>query len=105
PAVMHWKISNNFAHVATRSDLQLYPEHIVRPLYEARDVDSLLANPYFHEDFVGLGPYRVDKWGSDGTIVFKRFEDFFLGVPKIGTLVHHSYGNGSGVLTALLAGA
>jgi peptide/nickel transport system substrate-binding protein len=102
--VMHWKGSNNLAHVVTRTDLQIYPDHIVRPLWEAGNVDAMLAHPYFHEEFVGLGPYRIDRWGSDGTITFKRFEDFFLGTPKIGTIVHHTVASGQGVLTALLAG-
>lgn len=103
--VMHWRTTNNVAHVATRTDLQIHPEHIVRPLWEAREVDPLLAHPQFHEGFVGLGPYRIERWNPDGTIVFKRFEDFFLGPPKIGTIVHHSVSNAVGVLTMLLAGA
>jgi len=102
--VMHWKLTTGFAHVLTRSDLTLHPEHIVRPAWEAGDVDRLLAHPQFHEGFVGLGPYRIERWGQDGTVVFKPFEDFYLGPPKIGTLVHYSASNAVGVLTQLLAG-
>lgn len=104
-AVMHWKVANVFAHVATRTDLHIYPEHIVRPLIEGGDMQQLMAHPYSHEGFVGLGPYRIERWTDDGTIVFKRFEDFFLGPPKIGTIVHHTTANAIGVLTLLLAGA
>jgi peptide/nickel transport system substrate-binding protein len=102
---MHWRNTNNFAHIATRSDLHLHPEHIVRPLWEAGDVDHMLAQPFFQQGFVGLGPYRIDRWESDGTIVFKRFEDFFLGPPRIGTIVHHSVSSALNVLTLLLAGS
>ena len=103
-AVLHWRSATNQASLLARNDFQIHPEHIVRPLWEARDPDSLLAHPYFHEGFVGLGPYRIERWTDDGTITMRRFDDFFLGTPKIGTLIHHSTSNALGVLTLLLAG-
>jgi peptide/nickel transport system substrate-binding protein len=102
--VAHWKVWNNQAQYMTTTELRIHPAHIVRPLWETQDMQSVLAHPYFHQEFVGLGPYRIERWESDGTIVFKRFDDFFLGPPKIGTLVHHPAGNSTGVLTMLLAG-
>ncbi len=104
-AIFHWKLTTNQGSLIARNDFQIHPEHIVRPLWEAHEIDPLLANPYFHEGFVGLGPYKIDRWTDDGTIIFKRFEDFFLGPPKIGTIVHHSTSNALGVLTMLLAGS
>jgi peptide/nickel transport system substrate-binding protein len=103
-AIFHWKTTTNQAHLIARNDMQIHPEHILRPLWETREVDPLLAHPYFHEEFVGLGPYRIERWSNDGTIVMKRFDDYFLGQPKIGTLVHHTTSNALGVLTMLLAG-
>jgi peptide/nickel transport system substrate-binding protein len=104
-AILHWKSTTNQANLIARNDLHIHPEHIVRPLWEAHEIDPLLAHPFFHEGFVGLGPYRIERWSDDGTIVLKRFEDFFLGTPKIGTMVHHTTSNALGVLTMLLAGS
>src|SRR5947207_234051 len=104
-AIFHWKLTTNQGSLIARNDFHIHPEHIVRPLWEAHEIDPLLAHPYFHEGYVGLGPYRVDRWSDDGTIVLKRFEDFFLGTPKIGTLIHHTTSNALGVLTMLLAGS
>jgi peptide/nickel transport system substrate-binding protein len=103
-AILHWKLTTNQGSLIARNDFHIHPEHIVRPLWDAHEIDPLLAHPFFHEGFVGLGPYKIDRWTDDGTIVMKRFEDFFLGMPKIGTLVHHSTSNALGVLTLLLAG-
>src|SRR5207249_1467221 len=55
-------------------------------------------------EFVGLGPYRIDRWNPDETIVYKPFDNFFLGRPKIGTVVVHQLESSQAILTRLLAG-
>src|SRR5665213_1713580 len=85
-AVMNWKIPNTYAHIFTPSDLYIYPEHIVRPLWESGAGEAMLSNDFFHGGFVGLGPYKVDSWTVDNSIVFSAFDDFFLGRPKIDTI-------------------
>jgi peptide/nickel transport system substrate-binding protein len=102
--VMHWKVTNNQAHIMTLSDLFIYPEHIVRPLWESGDGERILSNNFFLHEFVGLGPYRIDRWNADETIVYKPFDDFFLGRPKIGTIVMHQVESSEAILTRLLAG-
>src|SRR6266508_461500 len=61
-AVMHWRVSNNFAHAMTWSDLMIYPDHIVRPMWESGDPDRLLNSDFFKHGWIGLGPYRIDRW-------------------------------------------
>ena len=87
--VMHWRLTNNQAHIMTLSDIFIYPEHIVRPLWEAGEGDRMFSNGFFLHEFVGLGPYRLDRWNPDETLVFKPFDDFFFGRPKVGTIVVH----------------
>lgn len=103
-AVMHWKVANNFAHVITAIDMFIYPEHIVRPLWESGEGERIFADDFFQHGFVGLGPYRIERWNEDGSIVFKPFDNFFLGRPKIGTIVMHQLESSLAVLTRLLAG-
>ncbi len=103
-AVMHWKVANTFANVMTHVDLFLYPEHIVRPLWESGGGEAILADGFFHDKFVGTGPYLVDRWDPDNTIVFKPFADFYRGPPRIGTIVLHQLENSQAVLTHLLSG-
>jgi len=102
--VMHWKVTNNQAHIMTLSDIFIYPEHIVRPLWESGEGDRIFSNAFFLHEFVGLGPYRVDHWNPDETVVYKPFEDFFLGAPKIGTIVMQQLESSEALLTRLLAG-
>jgi peptide/nickel transport system substrate-binding protein len=102
--VMHWRSSNAFADAATLGDLMIYPEHLIRPVWEAGEGDRLFSHEYFREGFVGLGPYQLERWNPDGTVVFRAFDDYFLGPPKVGTIVSHIFDTPQGVLTALLAG-
>src|SRR5207248_11548724 len=103
-AVMHWKIHNTYAHLMTVSDLYIYPEHIVRPLWETGQGERILSNDFFHGGFVGLGPYRVERWDDDTSIVFRAFDDYFLGRPKIDTIVFRQFDDSQAVLTNLFAG-
>ncbi len=105
-AIFHWKTTSAFAASTSGTDFFLFPEHVVAPLVQSMgsERDKLLAQPFFHEGFVGLGAYRIESWTPDGTIVFKPFPDFFLGPPKIGTVVVRNAANGTGLLTLLLAG-
>jgi len=103
-AVMHWKISNTYAHVFTTSDLYFYPEHIVRPLWEPGQGDRMLSNDFFHGGFIGLGPYKVERWNDDNSIVFRAFDDYFLGRPKIDALTFYQFDASQPLLTRLLSG-
>ncbi len=102
--VMHWRVTNNQAHIMTLSDIFIYPEHIVRPLWESGEGDRIFSNGFFLHEFVGLGPYKLDRWNPDETLVYKPFDDFFLGRPKIGTIVMHQVESSEAILTRLLAG-
>ncbi len=102
--VMHWRLTNNLANVMTLSDLFIYPEHIVRPLWASGEADRILSDGFFLHDFVGLGPYRLERWNPDESLVFKPFDDFFLGRPKVGTIVMQQLESSEAILTRLLAG-
>jgi peptide/nickel transport system substrate-binding protein len=102
--VMHWRVSNNLANVMTLSDLFIYPEHIVRPLWEAGEGDRMLTQEFFHDGFVGLGAYRLERRTPEDGLVYKPFDEFFLGRPKIGNVVMHQLESSTQILTRLLAG-
>jgi len=82
--VFHHSASNNFANLLALSDLFIYPEHLVRSLWESGEGERILSNDVFLHGFVGLGPYRIDRWNPDESIVFKPHDGFFLGRPKMG---------------------
>ena len=64
----------------------------------------MFTNGFFLHEFVGLGPYKIDHWNAEETVVYKPFDDFFLGRPKIGTIVMQQLESSEASLTRLLAG-
>lgn len=102
--VMHWSLLNKYANSITNSDMFVFPEHIVRPLWETRDPDQIFSQPFFQHQFVGLGPYTIEQWNIDDTIVLKAFPGYFMGPPRIGTIVIHRAESTLGLVTLLLSG-
>jgi peptide/nickel transport system substrate-binding protein len=103
-AVMHWRTTNSYAHIFSTSDLFVYPEHIVRPLWDRGEGERMLGHEFFHGGFVGLGPYRVGRWNPDNSIVFEAFDDYFLGRPRIDRIIFHQFDGSGALLTQMLAG-
>lgn len=102
--VMHWKQPDARANAVSRDELHLYPEHIMRPLFASTSGDQILAHPFFHDGFVGLGAFQVDRFLTGGDVHFKPFNDFFLGPPKLSGIVLRHAATSTGMLTFLLAG-
>ena len=75
-----------------------------RPLWETRDPDQIFSQGFFQHQFVGLGPYTIDQWNIDDTIVLRPFPGYFMGAPKIGTIVIHRAESTLGLVTLLLSG-
>jgi len=80
--VATWSTPYPFADRLEHRELYPLPAHLLERQYrEAKE--SFLAQPFFNQDFVGLGPYRVNRWESGSHIELSAFDKFFLGRPKI----------------------
>lgn len=103
-AILHAKTADRFGNIMTSSHLNLYPEHILRPVWEAGEGERLFADPYFHGRFVGLGPYRLEQENVDGTQIYRAFDGFFRGRPKVSTIVTHEIDTPISLAVRVLAG-
>ncbi|MBM2809798.1 MAG: hypothetical protein HW416_557 [Chloroflexi bacterium] len=59
------------------------PRSILGPALESGSVDALVNHPFWTTEYVGLGPYRVDRWEPGAFIETSAFDRHVLGVPKI----------------------
>lgn len=58
------------------------PKHLLeRP--HSEDKLNFLQHPYFAQDFVGTGPYRIRDWTLGSQVVLEANPDYVLGRPKI----------------------
>lgn len=79
------------------------PRHKVQALYDAGDLASFEANPFWRDEWVGLGPYKMSAWEPGSHMEVVANDDYFLGRPKIDRILVRYYGDTRALLTAMIA--
>ncbi|MPZ12858.1 MAG: hypothetical protein GEU73_00255 [Chloroflexi bacterium] len=85
-------------------DFQALPRHILQEAYETQEPQSFLENSFWTVDYVGLGPFRLERWEPGAAIEAVAFDGHALGRPKIDRVVVRFMTDENTVLTNLLAG-
>jgi peptide/nickel transport system substrate-binding protein len=85
-------------------DLWPYPKDLLGEAFQG-DKDAFLDLPYFTDQYVNLGPFRLVDFGMGQNLVFERFDDFYLGRPKINRIVTQTIEDPTTALAHLKAGA
>jgi peptide/nickel transport system substrate-binding protein len=78
--VMRWKA---LYPEAAAPDLFLAARHLVEPALLAGDGDGFGNLPYWSTEFVGLGPYRLERWERGAFIAGQAVPDYALGRARI----------------------
>src|SRR5436190_7412562 len=82
----------------------VFPRHILEPALLQGDPEAYRNHPYWTLDYVGLGPYRIDRWERGSFVEGVAFPGFALGAPRI-QRVRLTWNNDTNVnLTRLLSG-
>lgn len=102
--VMDWTKTYPFAGNIVEYDLGPLPGHILELIYQDRKA-QLAGQPYWHQEFVGVGPYRVADWQPGSHLVLKTYDGFFGGRAKIDTLTFQFLTDASVTMANVLAGS
>jgi peptide/nickel transport system substrate-binding protein len=106
--VVRWRGLYPGAGTLRHGQLDPLPRHILEPPFLAfqRDAvrDSFLNHPYWTDEFVGLGPYRLERWERASLLEAVAFPGHALGRPKIDRVLIRFIEDENTVLTNLLAG-
>ncbi len=79
------------------------PKHLLeRPLGE--DKSTFFGIPYWTNDFIGAGPYKVKDWALDSHVVLSANPDYALGRPKIDELEVRFIADPATLMANVLAG-
>jgi peptide/nickel transport system substrate-binding protein len=83
------------------------PKHILGPTFTGYEQDpsmheAFLNQPYWTMEFVGLGPYRLDRWEAGSHIEAVAAASHALGRPKIDRIVVRYISDENTALTAML---
>lgn len=68
---------------ATKLEFVPLPRHILQQPFEQLTADSFAGLPYWTREYVGLGPYRLDRWEPGAFLEASAFEGYVLGRPRI----------------------
>ncbi|MPZ15478.1 MAG: hypothetical protein GEU73_13835 [Chloroflexi bacterium] len=101
--VMHWRSRYAFADQLTSFDLTILPSHLLQATFELRR-EGMSAHPYWRDEFVGLGPYRVSRWTPGSSIQLTAFDRYFLGRPHIDSVSVRFLPDDNTAMAAILSG-
>lgn len=79
------------------------PRHILEATASS-DKAAFATLPYWHEEFVGTGPYRLAEFERGSRITLEASDVYFLGQPKIDRVYMLLLGDTNALVTNLLAG-
>ncbi len=79
------------------------PRSILGPAFE-QGAQSLINNSFWTAGYVGLGPYKLDRWEPGAFLEASAFDRHVLGPPKIQHIKIQFISDANAVLASMLAG-
>lgn len=105
--IVHWKMPYFLADQAIGGQgygERPLPAHILRDVWES-DKDAFLKHDHWSKGLVGTGPFKFGEWVPGSHIVLEANPDYFLGRPKIDTLVFKFMPDTNALVANVMAGA
>jgi peptide/nickel transport system substrate-binding protein len=102
--VVKYKAPYIYANISQPGQIRAVPAHLVEEQYRRGMGEAFLNLPSWHQEFVGLGPYRLTAWELGSQMEATAFDGYFLGRPKIDRLVLRYMGDVNVMYAALNAG-
>jgi peptide/nickel transport system substrate-binding protein len=102
--VIDWKRPFADAGGLQAIDFPPLPRHLLQQSFQQDTADAFLANAFWSRSYVGLGPYRLDRWEPGAVIEASAFDGYALGAPKIARIQVRWNGDPNTVVANLLAG-
>jgi peptide/nickel transport system substrate-binding protein len=82
PTTLRIRWRQSYTDAVTPSFLPL-PRHILESALEQGHAESFGSHPYWTTEYIGAGPYRLDRWAPGAFIEGSAFDGFALGRPRI----------------------
>lgn len=103
-AVITWNAVSTAAAALDLRALWPYPAHLLAEPFQG-DKQAFQALPYFTSDYVGLGAFRLTDFGQGDAQIFDRFDDYFLGRPRVDRIIIRPIPDANTLLTNLQGGS
>jgi peptide/nickel transport system substrate-binding protein len=86
------------------TDFQALPRHLLETAFENETSDAFVSHPFWGGEYVGLGPYRMERWEFGSFIEASAFAGHALGRPRIERLRVMFVSDPNTAVASLLAG-
>jgi peptide/nickel transport system substrate-binding protein len=84
--VVTWRETYAWPDRMEHRDLYPLPKHLLEQSYAQGPKETFTAQPYFNTDYIGLGPFRVNRWEAGSYLDFAAFDRYFLGRPRLDSI-------------------
>ena len=88
----------------TPTDFPPLPRHVLGAPYEEGNWDAFSAHPFWTRAYIGLGPYKVDRWEPGAFVEGSAFDRHIGGRPRIERVQIRFLGDANTTLANLLSG-
>lgn len=88
----------------TRTVAPPMPKHLLEKAYLG-DKATFAQLPYWNEEFVGAGPYKLRQWVRDSHLILDANDQYILGRPAIDEIEIRIVGDQNALAGAILAGS
>jgi peptide/nickel transport system substrate-binding protein len=107
--VVAWKRPYPDAAIFPFGEFEPLPRHILSEPFRVIEEDptqqeSFRTNPFFTQQFVGAGPYRLERWEPGTELNGVAFDGHALGRPRIDRFIVRIMTDENAVVSNLLAG-
>jgi peptide/nickel transport system substrate-binding protein len=79
------------------------PKHILQGPY-AESKERFMQHPYWREEYVGAGPYKLREWVRGSHMLVEANDDYVLGRPKIDRIEVRFISDPNAMVASILAG-
>lgn len=100
---IHWKRPYHGANALRYQQLDPLPRHLLEERYRA-DKATFLQGSLWTTDYVGSGPFQLERWEPGVGLVARAFSAWVLGPPRLARLEIRFIPDSNTILANLLAG-
>ncbi len=101
--VIRWKqpyVDANQLHIS----FQALPRHLLEEDFKSMDAVAFTQHPFWTFRYVGLGPYKLDRWEPGAFLEASAFDNYALGRPKIERIKIQIINDPQAAMASVLAG-
>lgn len=99
--VISWSAPYYAADAAAVTPL---PRRILEESYTTDKLTAFVNHNYFTTEYIGKGPYKLDRWERNVQFEFSRFDDYYLGRPPLDRVIVKIIGDPQTAVANILSG-